>query len=858
MIEIIKRMQEGVLERSPKYGMRKLSVGLVSCFLGYGIISSPTVVNAQVIEGTSIDPELQYIQEDIQRHKTNTVVSNSTDNEVMNKNNVNNTKVIENTQSIKPKSTPELGNRNIVTNSNYSVNSPADLGNRSLEISNNSISSPVAAAQNNNRVEKLVTDETKTPNESKKVGDIDKTIINENNEFVGKENGQVSISGNKDIASKEDLDKEMTVDEFNKKARIEKKAELEVKIEENLEEIENINNDIDKRVQDRSEDLINNFKEAFKTDLEELDKYGDYGVKLSTNPKYYEKSKGFSWDYYDYWEETYTPGGGRTIKYPNREQFNKIKLHAEEITYNKDTTGSVSFLLVYRKPDRGGSRELNEYIENSNLENRLNDFLNNYKDKYYALDKKYYDDLEKEITGIANKNKEMWDQIRSLVSKDYAYIKEEDLRPKTVEIIKDPTIWEGNSTWERYSKDGYIKTLIQNGEEIATRVQHPLVGIKRVGTKTEETRERREVESSTYDVIEKPTINPDENGKVIQEGSNGLVEKVYDATYDKFSNVIKKELKETIVNKEQKDRIVLRYGIKEETKTPATLYDGIKNYSDDEKKIKDFSEDKRYRETDLQPGDTIQNLTIIDEKDNDGKRIEKDGFKFITKNPSAGDLNKTEYGYQITIDKKTGQRTYTKIDVTDSGLIFVEHGNKSMMGREDKITAEFPAVTYKPNENTDITASARQRNLNYVASEETLKHINSKDNESTSFGFKDNYTQDNPKNKFFEGSFGITYKVNPWPDENDKLNKIKLNGTYDEKVYVKGQDIKTKIKVDNLDKNAHERLVGQVYNPVTGNVLKEAEAYIDDEGYVHIKMPKGVINDDGTINKDSIFSTPEY
>lgn len=146
MIEIIKRMQKEVSERLPKYGMRKLSVGLVSCFLGYAIMSSPTVVNAQVIEGTSSESELRYIQEDIQRHKTNTVVSNSTDNEVMNKNNVNNTKVIENTQSIKPKSLPELGNRNMVTNSNYSVNSPADLGNRSLEISNNNISSPVAAA----------------------------------------------------------------------------------------------------------------------------------------------------------------------------------------------------------------------------------------------------------------------------------------------------------------------------------------------------------------------------------------------------------------------------------------------------------------------------------------------------------------------------------------------------------------------------------------------------------------------------------------------------------------------------------------------------------------------------------------
>lgn len=211
MIEIIKRMQKEVSERSPKYGMRKLSVGLVSCFLGYAIMSNPTVVNAQVIEGTSADSELQYIQEDIQRHKTNTVVSNSTNNEVMNKDNVNDTKVIENSQSIKPESAPELGNRNVITNSNYSMNEPSSLGNRNLEMSDNNISNPVKASQDN-KVKKIVTDETKTPENKDSVGDIDNTVLDSEGNFVGKEDGSVSLGGNKDIASKEDLDKDKTVD----------------------------------------------------------------------------------------------------------------------------------------------------------------------------------------------------------------------------------------------------------------------------------------------------------------------------------------------------------------------------------------------------------------------------------------------------------------------------------------------------------------------------------------------------------------------------------------------------------------------------------------------------------------------
>ena len=274
------------------------------------------------------------------------------------------------------------------------------------------------------------------------------------------------------------------------------------------------------------------------------------------------------------------------------------------------------------------------------------------------------------------------------------------------------------------------------------------------------------------------------------------------------------------------------------------------NYAEDEKIIKDYDGNNRYKETDLQPGDTNQTLDKTDEK------AEKDGFKFELKNPGTDSPSKTEYGYEITIDKKTGQRTYTKISVTDSGLIPVNPGNKPMMGEGNKLTPESPGVNYKPAENVDLTASRRQRNLNYNASEETLKHINNSDNGSTSFGMKDNYTQENPSNKFFGDSFGITYKVNPWPNENDKLQELKLNkNNYNSnaKYFVQGQDIDTGIKVDNIDDSAKERLVGQVYNPITGGIVPGAGAYIGDNGNIFIKMPDGAINKDGTINKDSIF-----
>ena len=299
------------------------------------------------------------------------------------------------------------------------------------------------------------------------------------------------------------------------------------------------------------------------------------------------------------------------------------------------------------------------------------------------------------------------------------------------------------------------------------------------------------------------------------------------------------------------------YGAEAPTAEPTAAKQSTEpNYGEDEKEIKDYDDNNRYKETDLQPGDTNQSLGKTDEK------VEKDGFKFELKNPSETSPSKTEYGYEITIDKKTGQRTYTSITVTDGGKVPVPTGEKPMMGQGEKLTSESPDVTYQPTENSTMDGAGQQRNLNYVANEDTLKHINNKDNSSTSFGMKDNYTQDNPRVKFFGDNFLITYKVNPWPNENDKLELLKLNGQYNEKVFVQAQKIDTGIKVDNMDDSAKERLVGQVYNPITGKVVPGASAYIGENGNIFVKMPEGALKKDDNgktvINEDSIFNTADY
>ena len=51
--DFIEKKKEKSASRKPRYGTRKLSVGLVSCILGYCIFLSPTVVSAQAVEDGS-------------------------------------------------------------------------------------------------------------------------------------------------------------------------------------------------------------------------------------------------------------------------------------------------------------------------------------------------------------------------------------------------------------------------------------------------------------------------------------------------------------------------------------------------------------------------------------------------------------------------------------------------------------------------------------------------------------------------------------------------------------------------------------------------------------------------------------
>ena len=283
------------------------------------------------------------------------------------------------------------------------------------------------------------------------------------------------------------------------------------------------------------------------------------------------------------------------------------------------------------------------------------------------------------------------------------------------------------------------------------------------------------------------------------------------------------------------------------------------NYLKDEKNV------GFYKETQLERGNgpafSIPNEPSMDYLD---------GFRYTTLEPSATSKSETLWGIEMEFDREQGQRTYTNFGFTNSGLMgaYLDTGVISANDVGVKVAEDegFKEANYKAESEINITASRAQRNLNLYSTVEDLAHINNIENKNTTIGWKSDYSKDasSQKLKATQGTGNVTFDftVNPWPNENNQLDLIYLNGDYGKKEFVQGQTIETGIKVENLDDNARERLVGQVYHPVSGEVVPGAEAYIDKNDMVVVKMPEGALKKDANgktvINEDSIFSKAGY
>ena len=279
------------------------------------------------------------------------------------------------------------------------------------------------------------------------------------------------------------------------------------------------------------------------------------------------------------------------------------------------------------------------------------------------------------------------------------------------------------------------------------------------------------------------------------------------------------------------------------------------NYAHDEALIKDFGSE-RYRSTQMQQGN---GPTYGYDKPGNNSFI--DGFRTLNSEPSAASPDKKVWGIEIEIDKEKGQRTFTNITFSNSGLLrsALDSGIVNAGNVGSKIIGGSKDTTYKANATINIK-SGRQCLLDLKLTEDDLKHINSINNSNTTMTWQGAYKIDKVSKPFATegGSSFYSFAVNPWPNENDQLSLIKLNGSHKDIEFVQGQTITTDVKVENLDKNARERLVGQVYHPVTGEVVPGAEAYINEEDKVVIRLPEGAIGKDGKINQNSIFYKDPY
>ena len=329
---------------------------------------------------------------------------------------------------------------------------------------------------------------------------------------------------------------------------------------------------------------------------------------------------------------------------------------------------------------------------------------------------------------------------------------------------------------------------------------------------------------------------------------------------DKEKREENSDKKETSPTADQADLMISEEANREAVSAPQAGTEP--DYSEDEKKIKDYSGEERYRSTQMEQGKGPLN------ESSDPSMDFKDGFRYDTLEPGADSPDKKKWGVEIEFDKEKGQRTYTDFTFTNSGLLggVLDTDNISANDVGDGISdnGDYKDPNYKATSEIEITASRQQRNLNLNATEEDLKHINSIDTNNTTMAWEGKYKKDNTNTpRATQGTSAVfSFTVNPWPNENDSLELIKLNGEYKEKVFVQGQEFDTGIKIDNIDDNARERLVGQVYHPTTGEIVPGAKAYIKN-GTIHIKMPKGALKKDPTglkyvVDDESIFSTDAY
>lgn len=184
-------------DKKPRYGTRKLSVGLVSCMLGYFVFMSPTVVNAQTVEvesdtTTAVSESVDKPQK-AEVNESSEAASVSVDKEVAEKN----TEVEE-----RKEATTNVA----VENEENTLEKKTEAVANSEEITNKEEAAKVSKIEPNEATE----------NKSSEVADAEEAAkaVEEKEETVSaKENKDEKEVENKDVATKNAGDLEVAAEE---------------------------------------------------------------------------------------------------------------------------------------------------------------------------------------------------------------------------------------------------------------------------------------------------------------------------------------------------------------------------------------------------------------------------------------------------------------------------------------------------------------------------------------------------------------------------------------------------------------------------------------------------------------------
>lgn len=166
------------------------------------------------------------------------------------------------------------------------------------------------------------------------------------------------------------------------------------------------------------------------------------------------------------------------------------------------------------------------------------------------------------------------------------------------------------------------------------------------------------------------------------------------------------------------------------------------------------------------------------------------GLTLDWQNPADESPSKTAFGLQMHFDTSK-QRTFTGATFTDGGRVPAPAGEVSTVPVGEKLTRDNPFTVNDEADPANIDGG-RQRNLNgdFTFSEQFQQKATS--SEGLTLAWRGNYLSDNPQIRYFDSdSFFVEAKVNPWPNETDSCQSLKLDWADVSKAVVKpGQKVK--------------------------------------------------------------------